>query len=82
MHRKLIVSKAIFKPFDEEPFAPNNPKGYIGKLGNPGFRYILLLPTFEFELEQESFQESLLLERSSRTYWVNLQQKFKIILPR
>lgn len=24
---------AIFKPIDEEPFAPNNPKGYVGKFG-------------------------------------------------
>lgn len=30
--------KAIFKPFDEEPYADNNPKGYPGKLGSPGFR--------------------------------------------
>ena len=29
---------AIFKPFDEEPFAPNNPKKYIGELGSQGFR--------------------------------------------
>ena len=29
---------AIFKPFDEEPFAPNNPRKYVGELGSPGFR--------------------------------------------
>ncbi|KAM7268866.1 hypothetical protein ACFE04_011032 [Oxalis oulophora] len=30
---------AIIKPTDEEPFAPNNPKGYIGKaLGCPGVK--------------------------------------------
>ena len=30
---------AIFKPFDEEAFAPNNPKGYTGILGyDKGFR--------------------------------------------
>lgn len=30
---------AIFKPFDEEAFAPNNPKGYVGVLGSDkGFR--------------------------------------------
>ena len=29
---------AIFKPFDEEPFAPNNPKKYVGELGSQGFR--------------------------------------------
>jgi len=23
---------AIFKPLDEEPYAPNNPKGYVGNL--------------------------------------------------
>lgn len=23
---------AIFKPLDEEPYAPNNPKGYVGKI--------------------------------------------------
>ncbi|KAL4500413.1 hypothetical protein ABPG72_003364 [Tetrahymena utriculariae] len=29
---------AIFKPLDEEPYAPNNPKGYVGKLGQRGIR--------------------------------------------
>ncbi|KAL3644606.1 Phosphatidylinositol 4-kinase gamma 7 [Castilleja foliolosa] len=30
---------AIVKPTDEEPFAPNNPKGFVGKaLGQPGFK--------------------------------------------
>lgn len=29
---------AIFKPFDEEPYAPNNPRGYVGDLGSPGIR--------------------------------------------
>ncbi|ESQ35457.1 hypothetical protein EUTSA_v10007082mg [Eutrema salsugineum] len=32
-------SVAIVKPTDEEPFAPNNPKGFIGKaLGEPGLK--------------------------------------------
>lgn len=35
---QCFASKAIFKPLDEEPFADNNPKGYPGKLGSPGFR--------------------------------------------
>ncbi|MQL71886.1 hypothetical protein Taro_004208 [Colocasia esculenta] len=31
---------AIVKPTDEEPFAPNNPKGFIGKtLGQPGLKW-------------------------------------------
>jgi hypothetical protein len=30
---------AIVKPTDEEPFAPNNPKGFVGKsLGQPGHK--------------------------------------------
>ncbi|EGR26934.1 phosphatidylinositol 3- and 4-kinase family protein, putative [Ichthyophthirius multifiliis] len=29
---------AIFKPFDEEPYTPNNPKGYVGQLGQEGIR--------------------------------------------
>lgn len=29
---------AIFKPYDEEPNAPKNPKGYVGKLGSPSLR--------------------------------------------
>lgn len=30
---------AIVKPADEEPFAPNNPKGFVGKaLGQPGLK--------------------------------------------
>ncbi|PIA63286.1 hypothetical protein AQUCO_00200955v1 [Aquilegia coerulea] len=32
-------SLAIVKPTDEEPFAPNNPKGFVGKtLGQPGLK--------------------------------------------
>ncbi|KAA8529293.1 hypothetical protein F0562_033908 [Nyssa sinensis] len=32
-------SVAIVKPTDEEPFAPNNPKGFVGKaLGQPGLK--------------------------------------------
>ena len=30
--------RAIFKPFDEEPFTPNNHKGYKGKFGSSSFR--------------------------------------------
>ena len=33
--RKII---AVFKPTDEEPFAPSNPKLHIGKLGSTGLR--------------------------------------------
>eukprot|EP00471_Norrisiella_sphaerica_P005381 CAMPEP_0184481144 /NCGR_PEP_ID=MMETSP0113_2-20130426/2675_1 /TAXON_ID=91329 /ORGANISM="Norrisiella sphaerica, Strain BC52" /LENGTH=730 /DNA_ID=CAMNT_0026860075 /DNA_START=447 /DNA_END=2639 /DNA_ORIENTATION=- len=29
---------AVFKPADEEPFAPNNPRNYTGKMGQVGFR--------------------------------------------
>ncbi|KAK8488696.1 hypothetical protein V6N13_042342 [Hibiscus sabdariffa] len=33
-------SVAIVKPTDEEPFAPNNPKGFVGKaLGQPGLKH-------------------------------------------
>ena len=28
----------IFKPIDEEPFAPNNPRGHIGPFGSQTFR--------------------------------------------
>lgn len=28
----------VFKPHDEEAFAPNNPRGYVGKFGQAGFR--------------------------------------------
>ena len=29
---------AVFKPLDEEPFCPNNPREYIGQLGSLGIR--------------------------------------------
>eukprot|EP00808_Paulinella_micropora_P000537 g82610.t1 len=29
---------AVFKAEDEEPFAPNNPRGYVGRIGQPGMR--------------------------------------------
>jgi len=33
------ASVAIVKPTDEEPFAPNNPKGFVGRaLGEPGLK--------------------------------------------
>jgi hypothetical protein len=39
MHRnKDHKTVAVFKPLDEEAFAPYNPRGYTGKLGSPGFR--------------------------------------------
>lgn len=34
--KKEVV--ALFKPIDEEAFAPNNQKGYTGKFGQEGFR--------------------------------------------
>lgn len=35
-------SIAIVKPTDEEPFAPNNPKGFVGKaLGQPGLKRVV-----------------------------------------
>ena len=33
--RKVV---SIFKPYDEEPFAPNNPRNFVGELGGHGFR--------------------------------------------
>lgn len=29
---------AVFKPEDEEPFAPNNPRGFVSEAGSKGFR--------------------------------------------
>ena len=29
---------AVFKPIDEEPFCPNNPREYVGRLGDMGLR--------------------------------------------
>lgn len=34
----LRKTVAIFKPFDEEPYTPNNPRGYMGELGSVGIR--------------------------------------------
>lgn len=34
----LGAQVAIYKPQDEEPFAPNNPRNFVGQLGQPGFR--------------------------------------------
>ncbi|CAD8095628.1 unnamed protein product [Paramecium primaurelia] len=33
---------AIFKPYDEEAFAPNNPRGMKGKMNSPGLRQGIL----------------------------------------
>jgi len=39
MANEAGVKVAIFKPCDEEPLAPNNPKGYVGRnLGDPGWK--------------------------------------------
>jgi hypothetical protein len=29
---------AVYKPYDEEPYTPNNPRGYEGELGTMGIR--------------------------------------------
>ena len=29
---------AVFKPIDEEAFAPNNPRDHVGPFGSPSFR--------------------------------------------
>lgn len=31
-------TRAIFKPIDEEAYAPNNPRGYVGEFGQTTFR--------------------------------------------
>ena len=36
------VNVAVFKAEDEEPFAPSNPRGYLGEMGAAGFRHGLL----------------------------------------
>ena len=33
-HYKL----AVFKPIDEEAYAPNNPRDYVGQFGQPSLR--------------------------------------------
>ena len=30
--------QAIFKPIDEEPYTPNNPRGFVGNFGSTGFK--------------------------------------------
>lgn len=35
---KFCFIQAIFKPIDEEPYAPNNLKGYVGKFGSKSMR--------------------------------------------
>lgn len=35
-HLNKVVG--IFKPFDEEPYADENPRNYIGTTGSPGIR--------------------------------------------
>ncbi len=29
---------AVYKPYDEEPYTPNNPRGYPGEVGSQGIR--------------------------------------------
>lgn len=31
-NQKKVV--AVYKPFDEEPYTPNNPRGYVGEIGS------------------------------------------------
>ena len=38
MENELKKNLAIFKPLDEEPYAPNNPKKKRGELGSMGLR--------------------------------------------
>lgn len=38
LREKSSQIRAVFKPIDEEQFAPNNPRGFKGKFGDAGFR--------------------------------------------
>lgn len=38
MFNELNKKIAVFKPYDEEPYAPYNPRNFTGKLNSPGFR--------------------------------------------
>jgi len=38
LHNKFRKKIGVFKPFDEEPMTPNNPKGYPGKMGSNAFK--------------------------------------------
>lgn len=57
------IVRGIFKPLDEEAFAPNNPRGHFGKMGNPGFRPGVLSgeggyrEVAAYLLDHESFSE-------------------------
>lgn len=42
LYNNLHKTVAIFKPFDEEPYTPNNPRGYVGDLGSTGLRHGIL----------------------------------------
>lgn len=35
-NQKKVVG--VYKPFDEEPYTPNNPRGFAGELGGEGIR--------------------------------------------
>ncbi|MCB1134653.1 MAG: hypothetical protein KDK78_00170 [Chlamydiia bacterium] len=41
----LFPDIGIFKPVDEEAFAPNNPKRFVGKLGQSGMRHGIAVGT-------------------------------------
>ena len=38
LYNSLHTPIAVFKPIDEEAFAPNNPRGYIGNFGHASLR--------------------------------------------
>lgn len=38
MRNDKQVPVAVFKPIDEEAFAPNNPRGFTNKFGTPSLR--------------------------------------------
>lgn len=74
--------RGVFKPIDEEPFAPMNPRGYINKLNSNGIRNGILSgqsayrEVAVFLLDHEHFSsvpETCLVESQHPTYNYGLQ---------
>lgn len=66
---------AIFKPIDEEAFAPCNPRGYHGKLHQRGFRPGVGVILCRF------YQGRVLVGRWQRTFWMPHMATFAKCLP-
>jgi Phosphatidylinositol 3- and 4-kinase len=66
----------IFKPYDEEPYAPNNPKGFVGKLYSKGVRNGVLSGEGAAREVAAYLIDSMRMHRVPETFFAEVEHPF------